>query len=401
MNKKVDDFLSTTQKRNNLLVGSAGSGKSWGIGQHLLFDKAMVMPRVRFLITRTTGPALKKSCWLLMNDLIATYQIKAKPNKSDLSLTLFNGAQMFFVPLDDVAKFKSMEKINYVWAEEATQLAHDEYKQLGLRCRGDNPYGMNQLYFSFNPDDENSFLKPLTENPPDDTAVNHSTYLDNAFLAPEYIREIEKLKEIDLVYWLIYGKGVWATPSGMIYSNWDIIKHWPDSFDETIYGVDFGFNNPSVVLEIGIKDMEFYIRELIYESSLTNSDLIGRMESTGMVERAFVYADSSEPDRIEEIARAGFNIFPCRKGKNSVIDGIDVVKRYRVHVHEDSVNTIKEKRAYKWRQDKNGNSLDEPVKFNDHSMDAERYAIATHLASYGNVARAISSIKTYAELGIE
>jgi len=32
-----------------------------------------------------------------------------------------------------------------------------------------------------------------------------------------------------------------------------------------------------------------------------------------------------------------------------------------------------EKKGYKWKEDKNGNVLDEPVKFNDHAMDAERY----------------------------
>jgi phage terminase large subunit len=32
-------------------------------------------------------------------------------------------------------------------------------------------------------------------------------------------------------------------------------------------------------------------------------------------------------------------------------------------------------RTYKWKVDKNGKPLDEPVKFNDDGMDAMRYGI--------------------------
>jgi len=55
------------------------------------------------------------------------------------------------------------------------------------------------------------------------------------------------------------------------------------------------------------------------------------------------------------------------------------VKRYKLHIHKDSVNLIKEFQGYKWKEDKNGNILDEPVKFNDHALDAVRYGIFTHL----------------------
>jgi phage terminase large subunit len=34
---------------------------------------------------------------------------------------------------------------------------------------------------------------------------------------------------------------------------------------------------------------------------------------------------------------------------------------------------VKELRTYKWKQDKSGKAIDEPVKFNDDGMDAMRY----------------------------
>jgi len=379
-NRKTYEFLQTTDARINLLYGGAGSGKSWSIAQYLLFEKLFGEHGIRILAVRKTGPHLRKSSWLLTNDMIDKYDLPVKRNKTDLTIST-NSNTMFFAPLDDPQKLKSMEQPNYIWAEEATELTYDDYKQLNLRCRGPNANGKNKLFYSFNPDDEHSFLHPLVDDPPDNTAVNHSTYKDNAFLEPDYVEELERLKEIDLTYWKIYGEGVWASPENIIYTNWDIIDEWPDDdwFDEVIYGVDFGYNNPTVIAELGLKDEEVWERERLYETKMTNADLIEYMESEGIDKNRCIYADAAEPQRIEEIERAGFRIYPSRKGKNSVQNGIDVVKRRKRHVYKDSVNAIKEDRGYKWREDRDGNVLDEPVKFRDHFKDAERYALDTHL----------------------
>lgn len=153
----------------------------------------------------------------------------------------------------------------------------------------------------------------------------------------------------------------------------------PESFDEIIYGIDFGYNNPTACLKIEIKDQEVWIVDEIYKTHLTNADLIEELKSFVNEKSAYMYCDSAEPNRIEEISRAGFNAMPADK---SVKDGIDFVKRQKLHIYKNCVNTIKEIKNYKWKEDKNGNVLDEPVKFLDHSMDAMRYAIYTHLKEY-------------------
>ncbi|MGB4714956.1 MAG: terminase large subunit, partial [Defluviitoga tunisiensis] len=88
-----------------------------------------------------------------------------------------------------------------------------------------------------------------------------------------------------------------------------------------------------------------------------------------------IYADSAEPARITEIARAGFNVYPAEK---SVKDGIDFVKRKMIYLYEECANAAREIQMYKWKEDRKGNVLDEPVKFNDHAMDALRYAVYTY-----------------------
>lgn len=371
--EKCYKFLLNTQKRVNILYGSAGSSKSWSIAQFLLLEKLYKESNIRILVTRKTRPALKKSAWLLMNDLIKKYELPGcKVNKSDLTLTVGSN-QMFFTSIDDPEKLKSFEKINIVWAEEATELTRDDYLQLGLRCRGENKSSINQLFFSFNPIDELGFLKAITDNPPNNTAVNHSIYKDNPFLQPDYIKEIEGLKDQDITYWKIYGQGIWASPENIIYKNWDIVDEFPKECDKVGDGLDFGFNNPTALPRIGEKDKEIYVDELLYESKLTNTDLIVRLQDLIENKSEEIVADCQEPQRIKEIEDAGFNIFPCIKGKGSVKIGIDRVKRYKLHITKRSVNIIKEFQGYKWKEDRRGNVLDEPVPFRDHAMDAIRY----------------------------
>lgn len=371
-NKKTYSFLEKSKKRINLLYGSAGSGKSWSIAQFLLLEKLYGEHDIRVLVVRKTGPALRKSAWLLINDLISQYQLPITDrNKTDLTITV-NSNQMFFTSLDDPEKLKSLERINYIWGEEATEFTRADYLQLNLRCRGKNPNGKNRLFFSFNPVDEQSFLKPVVESPLSNVAVNHSTYKDNAFLGDDYIQELENLKEQDETYYKIYALGIWASPENLIYTNWDTIDEFPEC-EDIGYGLDFGFNNPSALIKIGIRDDEVYEEELLYETKLTNADLIEKLKQFIPNRSQIIKADSAEPQRIEEISQAGFNIHPCGKGQGSVRASIGRVKSKKVHITKQSVNLLKEKRGYKWKTDKNGNVLDEPVKFRDHLLDAERY----------------------------
>ena len=377
-NSKTYCFLQQTKARTNILYGSAGSGKSWSIAQFFILEKMLKQRNIRVLVTGVTRPFLKKACWNLFNDLIKKYQIRVKINLSDLTIT-YKDNTLYFVPLDDPEKVKSFEKINYVWAEEATFLSKKDYMQLHLRCRGDNLDGTNQLFFSFNPIDEQHFFKGLTDNPPEGTSINHSTYLDNAYLDEANKKDIERLNSLDVTYDKIYRLGLWATPEGLIYNNWDIVKRNTERYDERAWGLDFGYStNPAALVEIRFAGNDIWIKEHIYETGKTNSDLIRMFD--GMVNTTdLIIADSAEPKSIEDIKRAGFNIHPCKKGKDSINFGINGVREYdSVHILEDSINFIREIKSYKWKEDKDGEIVSPPVplKIHDHLLDAMRYCVS-------------------------
>jgi len=95
--------------------------------------------------------------------------------------------------------------------------------------------------------------------------------------------------------------------------------------------------------------------------------------------REAIIADSAEPKSIEEVYRMNFNIKPAKKGADSIRVGIDIMRRYKIHITKNSINTIKEFRNYKWKQDKNGQTLPFPVDSFNHSVDAVRYVCLNKL----------------------
>lgn len=365
-----DFFLRNREKLVLCIYGGAGSGKSYAVAQYLIL-RALEEQNKHFLITRATLPSLRLSCWMLVQHLLREYGIPYAINKSEFWIEV-RGNRFFFKPLDDPEKVKSAE-FNYVWMEEATEFAYQDFLQLKLRLRRKNDL-QNQIILTFNPIDAYHWLKAqVVDAPADNVAILKTTYKENPFLSRDYIQELQGLSEVDENYYRIYALGEWGILQNLIYSNWDVVDDVPGEVEQIIYGLDFGYNNPTALVEVRIRENEAWVREVIYQSHLTNQDLIDLMRSLGLGQSP-IYADSSEPQRIEELYKAGFNVYPAMK---SVKDGIDRVKRYKLHITKDSVNVLKEIRSYKWREDKEGRVLDEPVKFNDHAMDAMRYAIAS------------------------
>ena len=151
-------------------------------------------------------------------------------------------------------------------------------------------------------------------------------------------------------------------------------------------GMDFGYSNdPTTLIAVYIQDMTLYFKEHLYRNGMTNSDIAKELLRLGIGRRDEIFADSAEPKSIEEIYRFGWNIKPATKGKDSVNIGIDMLRRYKLCITKQSINTIKEFRNYKWQEDKNGNVLNTPVDLYNHSIDALRYATYNKLSrpNYG------------------
>lgn len=393
VDKPYEWLRASKGARFNILYGGASSSKSWTLSAYLLFDKLFTLPNVGIVALRRTRPSVKLSCWRLCTDWLQRIGYKCNMNKTDLIINSPNGSFIQFGGMDDVEKLKSLERVNYIWIEEATEITQKELIQLSLRCRAANPYEANQLFMSFNPVDPvgNAWLEAITKMAPEGKFLGSRcrvlmlTHLDNPMLPEEEHRAIEALADTDEEYNKIYRLGQWATPTHIIYTNWDIVPEFPNEYDldDIGYGLDFGYVDPTALIKIGIKENDVYIQEELYDTNLHNIDLIGCLNKiipSNHRDRV-IMADSARPEFIDEIHSAGFNCHGVEKKagdkKGFVLTGIDRCKRVRIHITQDSPNVSNEIRGYKRKVDRKDNVLEEPVKFKDHAMDAMRYFVYT------------------------
>lgn len=377
--KKVtvtDIFKQNFESTSSTVVnrGGARSSKSYSIHQ-LIIHKITNEVNKKFLLTMKTTPALIMVLYKEFIDLLKYYDYYRyfEHNKSNKVLTyLPNGSFIQFTSFDDPSKMRSTEW-NYVFMEEANNFSYDDYMTLKLRMSAQNDL-MNQIYMAFNPTDAFSWIKTKLLDVEEDVQEILSTYKDNPFLSRQYIEYLESIKENNPTYWTVFGEGEWGTLDEIIYNNYTIVKVRPTP-EETIYGIDFGYNNSTALIKIDLSDNEYYLEQMLYQTGLTNNDLIAKLKYLIRGKHNVIYADCAEPARIEEIKRAGFNIVPADK---SVTDGLDFCKRSTLYIHYKSIDLIKEIRAYSYRKDRNGRVWDDPVKFNDHLMDAMRYGLYSH-----------------------
>ena len=362
------------KERYLIIYGASGSGKSYTMAQFLVVNNLLQGHQYRTLITRKTWPSLRESAYRLIKEFLDRIGIEYQENKQE-HVIKFNRNEFIFRSIDDPHKLKSTE-FNYVWMEEATEFTEQDFQFLDINARRYNVEGLNQIFMTFNPIKTSWVYEHFWERRLiDNTAILNTKYEINPFLDKRSIEAIENLKNQNKAMWKIYAKGEFAEPENIVYQNWDVVDTLPATFDEVIYGGDFGFNNPTAVLKIGMKDGEIYIIDEIYKTQMTNDDLIRELGHFYDNKSNYSFWDSAEPNRIEEIRRAGYNAHPAEK---SVKEGINKVKEFRIHIHSKCVNTIKEIKTYSFKTDKSGHVLDEPVKFLDHAMDAMRYAIFTY-----------------------
>jgi phage terminase large subunit len=376
---KVFEHLDNSTKRITIEQGGTRSGKTYNILMWLIFGYALKNKGKTITICRKTYPSLRASSMRDFFDILRHYDMyeEADHNKSNSEYKL-EGNLFEFISLDQPQKVRGRKR-DVLYINEANELYFEDWQQLIFRTT-------EKAILDYNPSDEFHFIYDKIK-PRDDADFYITTYKDNLFLSKEIVAEIERLKNIDENYWKIYGQGQIGSSQALIFRI-NECNAIPTDAKFLSFGMDFGFSNdPTTLVAIYQQGDNIYLKELLYQTGLTNRDIDEKLKFNE-IERKEVFADSAEPKSIEELYRMGWNIKPATKGQGSVNIGIDMMKRYKLHVTKDSVNMIKEFRNYKWQEDKNGNILNVPVDMFNHTIDAIRYGLYDKLArpNYGKYA---------------
>jgi phage terminase large subunit len=140
-------------------------------------------------------------------------------------------------------------------------------------------------------------------------------------------------------------------------------------------GLDFGFGGNPAALSVSHYDSNHktvYIYEELYETGLTNDILALRIK--GIIGDKRVVCDSAEPKSITELRQYGVSAVGAIKGKDSVNFGIQWLQQQTIVIDTKCINTRNEFQQYHRKEDKMGNTLDDPVDAFNHIVDATRYA---------------------------
>jgi len=376
--------------RTQIFYGGSSSGKSVFLAQRAVYD--ILAGGRNYLICRAVGRTLRNSVFNEVRKVIADWGLQElfTTNKTDLVITCENGYQILFIGLDDVEKVKSITPLQGVftdlWVEESTEVDRATVKQLYKRQRGGDPKIPKRLTMSFNPIMQShwiyeeyfssiSLTDSQTEYKSDSLSILKTWYVHNRFLTPDDVEDLEN--ETDKYYYNVYTLGNWGVLGNVIFTNWSIqdLSGMQSLFTSRRNGLDFGFSSDPAALSRSHYDRKhktIYIFEELYERGLTNDVLA--VELIPIIGRDRLVCDSAEPKSIAELRKYGVNAVGAKKGKDSVMHGIQWLQQQTIVIDVSCINTKNEFMQYKWREDRNGNAIREPVDKNNHIIDGTRYA---------------------------
>ena len=360
-----------------IMKGGRGSGKSRNLPPKPIKDTFKKSKKPNTLVVQKTFASIKDASYenivqsvdrLGLSDC---FHITTSPMEV---VNKYTGAKFVFRGLDKPDKLKSIEGIGTVIIEEADLLTERDFEILDLSIRGADNI---KIYLLFNPCSPMTFIKKeFIDKERNDTFVHHSTYLDNPHLGSSFYAKMERLKAENPTMYAIDGLGNFGVVEGLIFNNFKV-----EEFDESIltekfrYGLDWGWVHPASVAKTALVGNTLYVIDEIYESYLENEQLYNEIVKKGW-NNEFIYADCAEPKSIQTMKSLGLRkLNPVNKKSAGVVEQLKQMQTYNIIIHPRCKNIITEFYSYKWKADKDGNSMEEPVKIGDDGIDSIRYSL--------------------------
>ncbi len=374
--------LLAMKARKRVVQGGTSAGKTFGIIPVAVIDYATKHPRHLITVVAESIPAVRNGAVKIFQDTMfdTNRWIEDHWRSNPMEYKFSNGAIVQFTAFDSVGKAKAAGKRDVLFLNEANHIDYEIADALITRS--------NTIWIDFNPDRQFWVHDEiLTEA---DSEFLLLTYKDNEACPPEILSELNiKLgkaynnpsgdrtdpKNIKSDYWhnwcKVYIDGEVGTLQGAIFQNWQI-----GLFDESlphVYGLDFGFSNdPDSLIKVAVdkKRKIIYASEVLYKTGNSTDQLIDILNNRLNPLKSVVVADSADPRTINDIRQRGLNIYPAKKGADSVRNGIKRIQDYEIIVDANSLNLINELRNYIWHDKRS----QVPIDAYNHQIDPLRYA---------------------------
>lgn len=282
------------------------------------------------------------------------------------SIETLRGQRFDFVVIDEIA---SMRNFWLNWEEVIRPTLTDRKGEVLFIS---TPKGFNHFYDLFNKDIKDTDYKSF-----------HFTTYDNPHLPVE---EIDKAKqELPEDRFAQEYMADFRKQEGLVYKEFSRDRHvihtLPTDFVETVAGIDFGFTNPTAVIHIARdRDENYYVTGEWYKTGRTEEQIAEYVRSCNFNR---VYPDPESPSAINVLNSKGIAVVEVIKNKDSIQNGInrvrELLKRGKLKIYKDCTALINEFETYSYPEKRpNQNEYENPIKENDHALDALRYALSTN-----------------------
>ena len=377
--------------RYRVVKGGRGSKKSTTTALWIIYNM-MKYPLANTLIIRRVFNTHKDSTYTQLKWASNILKVSHlwKFSKSPLEATYIpTGQKILFRGLDDPMSITSITvehgHLCWCWFEEAFQIMNeDDFNKVDMSIRGELPKGyFKQITLSFNPWSEKHWLKKRFFDVKDEDVLAITTnYTCNEFLGEDDKKLFEKMKLNNPRRYNIEGLGNWGIAEGLVYNNFEELDFNVENIKKrpnvkSAFGLDFGYtNDPTAFIAslIDLDNMEIFIFDEHYQKAMSNKDIANMIKYKGYSKERII-GDSSEPKSIDDIKRQGiYRLKGARKGKDSILNGIQYIQDFKIYVHPKCENTLIELSNYVW-DTKEGNVINKPIDDYNHLMDALRYSL--------------------------
>lgn len=377
--------------RYRVVKGGRGSKKSTTTALWIIYNM-MKYPLANTLVIRRVFNTHKDSTYTQLKWASNVLKVSHlwKFSKSPLEATYIpTGQKILFRGLDDPMSITSITvehgHLCWCWFEEAFQVMNeDDFNKVDMSIRGELPKGyFKQITLSFNPWSEKHWLKKRFFDVKDEDVLAITTnYACNEFLGEDDKKLFEKMKIKNPRRYNIEGLGNWGIAEGLIYNNFEELDFDIEEIKKrknikSAFGLDFGYtNDPTafICLLVDLDNMEIFIFDEHYQKAMSNKMIVDMIKYKGYAKERII-GDSSEPKSIDDIKKQGiYRIKGARKGKDSILNGIQYIQDFKIYVHPKCENTLIELSNYVW-DTKDGNAINKPIDDYNHLMDALRYSL--------------------------
>ncbi len=412
------EILVSPEKTRILFDGGSRSGKTALIAEFLV-RRALWYPLSRQLAARLCRTHAKTSLW---NDTLKNYLARHIPrafyhlSESELSIRFRNGSEIIVAGLDNAERSEKVlgNEFITVFLNEATQFSWETVQMAATRLAQkvydkNNHAALPKLIMDCNPRGPRHWLHaagvrhidPESGNPLPDrhkwARLPWSAYDNRENLPAEYLAGLEALPEIMKKRML---DGIWCDNDGAVYQEFCEEKHVVQDFPipdnwQKFRAIDFGYTNPFVCLwGAADHDGRLYIYREWYKSGIRTAEHAETIRQlSGKEHYTITVADHDAAERAE-LESLGIRTAAAEK---NVISGIQRVKcrladagdgRPRLYFFSSLKNILSEMYEYRWMPaGSTASQKEEPLKMNDHAMDALRYMIAALDGKGGRIRR--------------